>query len=102
MENQEPTSAEVVAQTISGFGTTFLTAQAKSVAYRVPVHLLVKVDAMAAHGKKSRNAMLNLLVRVGVDEVTKQLSTDVAEQISKLENDQWDLFLDTTNAHVQE
>lgn len=102
MENSEPTSAEAVANTISGFGTTSLNAAAKSVAYRIPVHLLVSVDAMATQANKSRNAMLNLLVKVGVEEVRKQLSDDVAEKICKDEAGHYALLLDAPVEQVQE
>ena len=40
------------------------------------------VDSMATEGKKSRNAMLNLLVEVGIDEVREKLDQDVAERLT--------------------
>jgi hypothetical protein len=57
-------------------------AASHSVSYRVPMHILVTVDAMAAEARKSRNAMLNMLVQVGIDEVREKLDQDVAERLT--------------------
>lgn len=82
MIEQEVTNTEHVAAMVSGNGTSNLIAAVKVVAYRIPVHLLAPVDAMAAKAGKSRNAMLNLLVQVGIDEVRNQLSDEVAESLT--------------------
>lgn len=84
--NEEVSQAQHVAGIISGTAKTSSTASVKSVAYRAPVHLLAAVDAMAVHAKKSRNAMINLLLQVGIDEVRENLDQqDVIEKLSALE-----------------
>ena len=80
--NEEVTQADHVAGVISGTGKNIMKAASHSVSYRVPMHLLVTVDAMAAEAKKSRNAMLNMLVQVGIDEVREKLDQDVAERLT--------------------
>ena len=80
-ETEEISQADQVAAVVSGVGKNTVVAAVRPVAYRVPVYLLASVDAMAAEGKKSRNAMLNMLVQVGIDEVREKLGQDVVERL---------------------
>lgn len=80
--NHEISQADHVAGIISGTAKNSMRAAAYAVSYRVPMHLLSAVDAMAAESRKSRNAMLNLLVQVGIDEVREKLDQDVAERLT--------------------
>ena len=80
--NQEVSQAEHVAGILAGTSSQKSIAAVRPVAYRAPVHLLAVVDSMAAHSKKSRNQMLNLLLQVGIDEVRDNLDEDVIEKLS--------------------
>jgi len=93
MIDNEVTNTEHVALMLSSNATSNMVAVMKVVAYRVPLHLLGPVDAMAKKAGKSRNAMLNLLVQVGIDEVRKQLSDDVAEALVVGESEAFALLL---------
>lgn len=85
--NEEVSQAAHVAGILAGTNTNAMTAAVRPVAYRAPVHLLAVVDAMAAHSKKSRNAMINLLLQVGIDEVRENLDQqDIIEKLSVLES----------------
>jgi hypothetical protein len=75
------TYAQHVANLVSGTAKNDLTASAKSIAHRIPVHLCASVDAMAHHSGKSRNAMINLLINVGLSEVRAELSEEVAQSL---------------------
>jgi hypothetical protein len=93
MIENEVSNTEHVAAMLSGNATTNSVSAVKVVAYRVPMHLLGPVDAMSKKAGKSRNAMLNLLVRVGIDEVRKQLSDDAAEALTLAESEAYSLLL---------
>jgi hypothetical protein len=80
-EDIEVSNAQELAAVVAGTGSTQMSAVMKMVSYRIPVHLLAPVDAMAAKSKKSRNAMLNLLIQVGLDEVRKHFSEEVAADL---------------------
>lgn len=80
--NDEVSQADHVAGILSGTATSNLIAAVRPINYRIPIHLLVVVDAMAAQANKSRNAMLNLLVEVGIDEVREKLDPSVVEALS--------------------
>ena len=81
-ENEFVTQAEHVANVISGTGTSGMTHAAKAVVYRCPINILVVLDSMAEQSKKSRNAMINMLLQVGIDEVRENLDQDVIEKLS--------------------
>lgn len=93
MNEVEVSNTEHVAAMLSGNATTKSISAVKVVAYRVPMHLLGPVDGMAKTAGKSRNAMLNLLVQVGIDEVRKQLSDDAAEALVLAESEAFSLLL---------
>jgi hypothetical protein len=80
--NHEVSQADHVAGILSGTATTTSVAATRPLNYRIPVHLLAVVDAMADQAKKSRNAMLNLLLQVAIDDVREKLDTDVIESLS--------------------
>jgi predicted deacylase len=80
-----PTKSEHIANMLSGNGSSTLKATVRAVAYRCPIELLGTVDAMAAKAKKSRNAMLNLLVEAGVAAVRSDLSDEVVLELSATE-----------------
>ena len=100
--NDEVTQADHVAGIISGTGKNSLRASAYAVSYRVPMNLLAAVDAMAAESKKSRNAMLNLLVEVGIDEVREKLDQDVAERLMVQEAKAFSLLAGETSETIEE
>jgi len=80
-EVEEVTNTQHVAAMVSGHATGSSIALVKTISYRLPISLLGPVDAMANKAKKSRNAMLNLLLQVGIDEVRRQLDPDAAESL---------------------
>lgn len=81
IDTDAPSSVELAAAMISGTGAFGLTSTVKAISYRVPVADLAIVDAMAAKAGKSRNAMLNILVAAGIQEVSKSLSRSVLKQV---------------------
>ncbi|MDO8291229.1 MAG: hypothetical protein Q7T44_18620 [Parvibaculum sp.] len=81
----EVSAADALASIVSGTGKSTLKAVVHPVSYRAPVHLLARVDALAAKSGKSRNAMINLLVDVGLEEVLSRLSDDDFEEVQSRE-----------------
>jgi len=77
------TKAEHLANVLIGNGSTMMKAEARAVLARVPVFTLAELDAMAAMGNKSRNAMLIHLLDVGLEEVRKQLPDDKAQSLNE-------------------
>lgn len=76
-----PDATECLANMLTATGQIESTEMTKPISHRIPVHLLSVVDAMAAKSNKSRNAMINLLIDVGVYEVKKQLPEDLAKSL---------------------
>lgn len=102
-QHQEaPSYAEHLAGIVSGTATTKTVSAMKVVSYRVPVYFLAAVDAMAKKSKKSRNSMLNLLLQVGIDEVRKHLSDEVATDLLMGESDALQQLLDGSLESVEE
>jgi hypothetical protein len=87
MEQNEINLAEHVAGVIANTGTNSIKAAARAISYRIPVVDLAEVDAMAAEAGKSRNAMLNMFVSVGLDAVRRQLPSKVARSVRKRESE---------------
>ena len=81
-ETEFVTQAEHVANVISGTGSSGNMHAAKALVYRCPINILVVVDSMASQAKKSRNAMINLLLQVGIDEVRENLDVSTIEKLS--------------------
>ena len=80
-----PTKTEHVASIISGTGKSSGVSSAKAISYRIPVWLLARVDAMAGQAGNSRNAMLNLLLDVGIQEVGDELPEEVFQAVQSRE-----------------
>ena len=78
---EEISRADAVADLLSGNAKGSLTAVFRPIAYRAPVHILAVVDAMAVLSKKSRNAMLNILLSVAIEEVRGKLDSSVMEKL---------------------
>jgi hypothetical protein len=101
-DSESISQAEHVAGILSGTAQTTMVAAMHSVSYRVPMHVLATVDAMAAQSKKSRNAMFNLLVQVGIDEVREKLDQDVAERLTIEEARAFSLIRGETTESIEE
>lgn len=84
-ENSQVSAAEMVASIVVGAGSSINIAAVRSVSYRVPVSMLARVDALAEKSGKSRNAMLNLLVDVGLEEVLSLLSENDFQELQSRE-----------------
>jgi len=81
----EPTKSQQVAAVIGKTGKFSAISAAKAVSYRVPIHTLARVDAMAEQAGKSRNSMLNLLLEVALDQVGSELSEAVFQEVQSRE-----------------
>lgn len=88
------THAQHVAAIVAGTAQNNSVASAKNIAHRIPVHLCAQVDAMAQTAGKSRNAMINLLINVGVQEVRAEVSDEVGEALTIAEAKAISLLMD--------
>jgi predicted DNA-binding protein len=82
---EDVSAADQLAAVVAGTGISASSSVARAISYRVPVSTLSRVDALAAKSGKSRNAMLNLLVNVGLEEVFVRLSQDDFREVQSLE-----------------
>ena len=80
-EVEVPTSSEHVAAMVSGHAESRSRSVSKMISYRAPVYLIGAIDAMAQKSGKSRNAMMGLLLQVGIDEVRRQLDPVIAKSL---------------------
>src|SRR5437870_4513812 len=85
VEVQEVSAADVLASVVSGTAKNRMTAAVRAISYRVPVSSLARVDALASKTGKSRNAILNMLVDAGLEEVFLRLSQEHLEEVQSRE-----------------
>jgi hypothetical protein len=80
-EIEVPTNTQHVAAMVSGHASSRSQSVSKTISYRAPVFLIGAIDAMAQKSGKSRNAMMGLLLQVGIDEVRRELDPEVAQSL---------------------
>ena len=85
IEFEKVPAADLVASVVSGTGSKSSASVVRALSYRVPVHTLALVDALSQKSGKSRNAMLNMLVDVGLEEVISRLSVDDCQEVHSRE-----------------
>ena len=90
----EVSAAEMVASVVSNNGEQFSSMTVKPISFRFSIHVLARVDALASKGNKSRNAMLNMLLDVGLEEVLRHLPENTFEEIQSRESHAMQQFLD--------
>lgn len=86
MANQEISNAELLAAVVAGTVKQSSIHSLKPIAYRVPVSLLARVDALAQKSGKSRNSMLNSLLEVGLDALFPLLNPADAQDVTQRES----------------
>lgn len=80
-DNEHPTNVQMLAALVAGTATIEVNTVLRPINYRIPLHVLASVDAMAEAAGKSRNFMLNELLELGVEAVQKALPSEVAPKI---------------------
>lgn len=80
-KNEEPTNADMIAALVAGTATIEVKTLLRPINYRIPLHVLATVDAMAEAAGKSRNFMLTELLQLGVEAVEKALPTDAGSNV---------------------
>jgi hypothetical protein len=79
----EPSAAEILAATFDGRGEIQGKAVARLISMRVPVHLLIRIDAFALHSGLNRTQVLNRFIEAGIDATWPHLSPATQEAISE-------------------
>lgn len=107
MQTIDPTNTELLAGMISGTASYSQTAVVRNVSYRAPVSVLSSVDAIAAKAGKSRNLIMTLLLKAGIEQVRDKLNDEVAESLMFAEGDALTLLVDGFDAtnpenHIEE
>lgn len=89
----EVSAAEMLAAVVSGSGEHLSVMAIKPISFRIPLTALARVDALAYKANKSRNAMLNMLVDVGLEEVLRHLPENTFQEIQSRESNAMQQFL---------
>lgn len=79
VEITEMSQAEIISEMVSGRADHTSQSMVRAISQRVPVTTLSRVEAMANLSKKSRNAMINLLLEAGIDSVFPLLDKKTAK-----------------------
>lgn len=86
-ENEVILAADQVAAIVEGRGENSYVGVTKVTSVRLPLHLSVKLQALAHKSGKTRNAMMVNLLEVGLEEVYQRLSPETVEQLQELESE---------------
>ena len=85
--DEETISQAEHAGIIEGRAKTEYMGSTKVISVRLPLTLEAEVQAFAHKSGRSRNAMISILLEVGMEEVRKHLSDETAEEIQLLINE---------------
>lgn len=80
-EIKKPTTGEMLARMIADTGNSKFTSLAKLTSVRVPLHDLSLIDAIAAKTDSSRQKVMVLLLRAGLEEVIDKMTEDDVRMI---------------------
>ena len=87
VDEETISQAEHAAGIIEGRAKTEYMGSTKVISVRLPLTLEAEVQAFAHKSGRSRNAMISILLEVGMEEVRKHLSDETAEEIQLLINE---------------
>lgn len=77
-------AAEQAAAIVEGTGKSEYIGMTKVISVRIPVFLLLHLQALAHKSSKTRNATICTLLEVGLEEVEQRLSTETRAEISQI------------------
>lgn len=80
-------AADQVAAIVEGRGENTYIGVTKVTSVRLPLHLSVKLQALAHKSGKTRNAMIVNLLEVGLEEVHQRLTPETLAQLQDLESE---------------
>lgn len=80
-------AADQVAAIVEGRGENTYIGVTKVTSVRLPLHLAVKLQALAHKSGKTRNAMIVNLLEVGLEEVHQRLTPETLAQLQDLESE---------------
>lgn len=81
LEDEVIREAQHVAALIEGNATTNFVGVTKVISARLPLHLLAELEAFAEKSGRSRNAMLAMILDVGLEEVRAGLKAKTVKEI---------------------
>jgi len=87
---------------IAGRGTQELSMTVRAISYRIPVLFLARIDSMAQKCGKSRNAIMNMMVEIGMDEVYKHFDEDEIHDLQSREKMALQESLDESTSDIKE
>jgi predicted DNA-binding protein len=84
MNENEVTQAEITASIIEGKGNASYIGATKVISLRLPLFLEAEIQAFAHKSGKTRNGMVAMLLKTGIEQVKQHLSDEVLEEIQEL------------------
>lgn len=93
-KDDQLSAAEFAAALVEGNAKTEYSGGTKVISVRLPVHLAVQVQALAQKSGKTRNASVEMLLEVGLQEVRAHLSDETCKELHEIEQE---LFRDAYN-----
>ena len=84
METVEITSAEHAANIVEGRGKTEYQGMTKVISVRIPLLRAAQVQALAYKSGITRNGMISEILKVGLDEINRQLSEETILELSAI------------------
>jgi hypothetical protein len=85
-EGSDPRQLDVAAGVLFGTADALHKAQVVPAMVRLPVYTMAKIDAYARRAGKSRNAVVNLLCEVGLEELASRVPSDLVEELKQLQS----------------
>ena len=82
MENDTISTVDLINGLLDGTATAETKTLQAGILFRADVLIIARVGALASVSGKSRNYMLNQLVRIGLEELEKTINPDTAEKVS--------------------
>jgi predicted DNA-binding protein len=86
-ESEVIQAADQVAAIVEGRGENSYVGVTKVTSVRLPLHLAVKLQALAHKSGKTRNAMIVNLLEVGLEEVHQRLTPKTLQELQELESE---------------
>ena len=93
-DGEEISAAEFAAAMVEGNAKTEYSGGTKVISVRLPVHLAVQLQALAQKMAKTRNAAVEMLLEVGLEEVRSRLSEETCKELHEIEQE---LYRDAYN-----
>lgn len=96
-----PSKAEFLAGLVTGSSAMSQSMATVQRSHRFPLHLFVQIENMARMGGVPVSLIINELLECGLEAVKQELPEDVAQEVARATNEQFDRPTVTENVEVK-